>query len=175
MLLTDASEILRMISADKYGIQIMKILLLNGPNLQLLGSREPDIYGKTTLATVVADVTALGEKLGIEVEAFQSNSEGELVTIIGNAGINGFSGIIINPAAYTHTSVAIRDAISAVALPAVEVHLSNVNSRETFRHESFTAPVCIGVVAGFGAFSYQMALLALAKHLGAGLPELNCK
>ena len=167
MLLTDASEILRMISADKYGIQIMKILLLNGPNLQLLGSREPDIYGKTTLAAIVADVTALGKKLGIEVEAFQSNSEGELVTIIGNAGIN--------PAAYTHTSVAIRDAISAVALPAVEVHLSNINSRETFRHESLTAPVCIGSVAGFGAFSYQMALLALAQHLGVALPELNCK
>ena len=175
MLLTDASEILRMISADKYGIQIMKILLLNGPNLQLLGSREPDIYGKTTLATIVADVTALGEKLGIEVEAFQSNSEGELVTVIGNAGVNGFSGIIINPAAYTHTSVAIRDAISAVALPAVEVHLSNINSRESFRHESLTAPVCIGSVAGFGAFSYQMALLALAKRLGVTSPELNCK
>ena len=145
----------------------MKILLLNGPNLQLLGSREPDIYGKTTLATIVASVKELGNKFGVEVEAFQSNSEGDLVTIIGDARANGFAGIIINPAAYTHTSVAIRDAISAVALPAVEVHLSNVNSRESFRRESLTAPVCIGVVAGFGAFSYQMALRALLNKLGA--------
>ena len=152
----------------------MKILLLNGPNLQLLGSREPDIYGKTTLATIVADVTALGKKLGVEVEAFQSNSEGELVTLIGSAPANGFAGIIINPAAYTHTSVAIRDAIAAAALPAVEVHLSNISSRETFRHESLTAPVCIGVVAGFGAFSYQMALLALLKRLGVAIKELDC-
>ena len=144
----------------------MKILLLNGPNLQLLGSREPDIYGKTSLASIVSSVTELGKKLGFDVEAFQSNSEGELVTIIGNAPANGFAGIIINPAAYTHTSVAIRDAIAAVALPAVEVHLSNVNSRESFRRESLTAPVCIGVVAGFGAFSYQMALRALADKLG---------
>ena len=152
----------------------MKILLLNGPNLQLLGSREPEIYGKTTLATIVANVTALGKKLGVEVEAFQSNSEGELVTLIGSAPANGFAGIIINPAAYTHTSVAIRDAIAAAALPAVEVHLSNISSRETFRHESLTAPVCIGVVAGFGAFSYQMALLALLKRLGVTIKELDC-
>ena len=152
----------------------MKILLLNGPNLQLLGSREPDIYGKTTLATIVADVTALGKKLGVEFEAFQSNSEGELVTLIGSAPANGFDDIVINPAAYTHTSVAIRDAIAAAALPAVEVHLSNISSRETFRHESLTAPVCIGVVAGFGAFSYQMALLALLKRLGVAIKELDC-
>ena len=145
----------------------MKILLLNGPNLQLLGSREPDIYGKTTLASIVASVVELGKKFDLEVEDFQSNSEGDLVTIIGDAPRNGFSGIIINPAAYTHTSVAIRDAIAAAALPAVEVHLSNINSREAFRHESLTAPVCIGVVAGFGAFSYQMALRALANKLGA--------
>lgn len=144
----------------------MKILLLNGPNLQLLGSREPDIYGKTTLASIVADVIELGKKFDLDVKAFQSNSEGDLVTIIGDAPRNGFSGIIINPAAYTHTSVAIRDAIAAAALPAVEVHLSNINSREAFRHESLTAPVCIGVVAGFGAFSYQMALRALANKLG---------
>ena len=144
----------------------MKILLLNGPNLQLLGSREPDIYGKTTLASIVSGVVELGKKFNIDVEAFQSNSEGDLVTIIGDAPRNGFSGIIINPAAYTHTSVAIRDAIAAAALPAVEVHLSNVHSREAFRRESLTAPVCIGVIAGFGAFSYQMALRALADKLG---------
>ena len=103
----------------------------------------------------------------------QFNSEGELVTLIGDARHNGFSGIIINPAAYTHTSVAIRDAIAGVALPAVEVHLSNISSREAFRHESLTAPVCIGVVAGFGAFSYQMALLALANKLGVNTQGLN--
>lgn len=151
----------------------MKILLLNGPNLQLLGSREPDIYGKTTLASIVADATELAAKLGFELDACQSNSEGDLVTIIGDAPRNGYSGIIINPAAYTHTSVAIRDAIAAAALPAVEVHLSNISSRESFRHESLTAPVCIGVVAGFGAFSYQMALLALANKLDVSLTSLN--
>ena len=151
----------------------MKILLLNGPNLQLLGSREPEIYGRTTLADIVDDTTGLADKLGIELIAYQSNSEGELVTLIGDARHNDFSGIIINPAAYTHTSVAIRDAIAGVALPAVEVHLSNISSREAFRHESLTAPVCIGVVAGFGAFSYQMALLALANKLGVNTQGLN--
>ena len=151
----------------------MKILLLNGPNLQLLGSREPDIYGRTTLADIVDDTTALANKLGFELMAYQSNSEGELVTLIGDAPRNGFAGVLINPAAYTHTSVAIRDAIAAAALPAVEIHLSNISSREAFRHESLTAPVCIGVVAGFGAFSYQMALLALAKRLGADMQPVN--
>ena len=143
----------------------MKILLLNGPNLQLLGSREPDIYGKTSLASIVSSVTELGKKLGLDVEAFQSNSEGELVTIIGNAPANGFAGIIINPAAYTHTSVAIRDAIAAVALPAVEVHLSNIFKREDFRHTSITGSACIGVVAGFGKESYTLAIRALAARL----------
>ena len=143
----------------------MKILLLNGPNLQLLGSREPDIYGRVTLTDIVSNVCKLGCELGFEVEAVQSNSEGELVTLIGNAPAQGFAGIIINPAAYTHTSVAIRDAIAAAALPAVEVHLSNIMSRESFRHESLTAPVCIGVVAGFGALSYELALRALAAKL----------
>lgn len=145
----------------------MKILLLNGPNLQLLGSREPDIYGKTTLGTIVSRVCELGRQLGLEVDAFQSNSEGELVSLIGGAPAAGYAGIIINPAAYTHTSVAIRDAIAAAALPAVEVHLSNIMSRESFRHESLTAPVCIGVVAGFGALSYDLALRALAAKLSA--------
>lgn len=144
----------------------MKILLLNGPNLQLLGSREPDIYGRTTLESIVSGVCELGKIFGLEVDAFQSNCEGELVTLIGDAPKRGYQGIIINPAAYTHTSVAIRDAISAAALPAIEVHLSNVSSREAFRRESLTAPVCIGVVAGFGAFSYEMALRALANRLG---------
>ncbi|MBR7156237.1 MAG: type II 3-dehydroquinate dehydratase [Lentisphaeria bacterium] len=146
----------------------MKILLLNGPNLQLLGSREPEIYGRVTLDDIVTRIKKLGAEMGFAVEAVQSNSEGEQVTLIGSAPAAGYAGIIINPAAYTHTSVAIRDAIAAAALPAVEVHLSNIMSRESFRHESLTAPVCIGVVAGFGAFSYELALRALAKKL---LPE----
>ena len=146
----------------------MKILLLNGPNLQLLGSREPEIYGRVTLDDIVTRIKKLGAEMGFAVEAVQSNIEGELVTLIGSAPAAGYAGIIINPAAYTHTSVAIRDAIAAAALPAVEVHLSNIMSRESFRHESLTAPVCIGVVAGFGAFSYELALRALAKKL---LPE----
>ena len=151
----------------------MKILLLNGPNLQLLGSREPEIYGRVTLGDIVARIKELGAEIGFTVEAIQSNSEGELVSLIGSAPASGFSGIIINPAAYTHTSVAIRDAIAAAALPAVEVHLSNIMSRESFRHESLTAPVCIGVVAGFGAFSYELALRALAKKLVPENAELK--
>lgn len=143
----------------------MKILLLNGPNLQLLGQREPGIYGCSTLKEIVREVKTLGEELGCEVCDFQSNSEGELVSLIGNAAAEGFSGIIINAAAYTHTSVALRDAISAVALPAIEVHLSNTASREEFRHHSCIAPVCTGVIAGFGKDSYLLALRALCSKL----------
>ena len=143
----------------------MKILLINGPNLQLLGMREPGIYGGDTLTEIVGRVRSLGTELGAEVLDFQSNHEGDIVDRIGNARADGFDGIIINPAAYTHTSVAIRDAIAAVALPAVEVHISNVNSREDFRHVSYTAPVCIGVIAGFGANSYLLALRALCTHI----------
>ena len=143
----------------------MKILLINGPNLQLLGMREPGIYGGDTLTEIVGLVRSLGTELGAEVVDFQSNHEGDIVDRIGNAKTDGFDGIIINPAAYTHTSVAIRDAIAAVALPAVEVHISNVNSREDFRHISYTAPVCIGVIAGFGVNSYLLALRALCTHI----------
>jgi 3-dehydroquinate dehydratase-2 len=143
----------------------MKILLINGPNLQLLGMREPGIYGGDTLTEIVGRVRSLGTELGAEVLDFQSNHEGDIVDRIGNAKADGFDGIIINPAAYTHTSVAIRDAIAAVALPAVEVHISNVISREDFRHVSYTAPVCIGVIAGFGANSYLLALRALCTHI----------
>ena len=143
----------------------MKILLINGPNLQLLGVREPGIYGGETLAEIVGRVRILAGELGAELTDFQSNHEGDIVDRIGNAKFDGFDGIIINPAAYTHTSVAIRDAIAAVALPAVEVHISNVNSREDFRHISYTAPVCTGVIAGFGADSYLLALRALCAHI----------
>jgi 3-dehydroquinate dehydratase-2 len=143
----------------------MKILLINGPNLQLLGVREPGIYGGETLPEVVGKVRILAGELGAELVDFQSNHEGDIVDRIGSAKCEGFDGIIINPAAYTHTSVAIRDAIAAVALPAVEVHISNVNSREEFRHVSYTAPVCTGVIAGFGTDSYLLALRALCAFI----------
>lgn len=143
----------------------MKILILNGPNLQLLGTREPGIYGSDTLASIMAGTRELAGELGVTVEDFQSNIEGELVSRIGDARKDGFDGIIINAAAYTHTSVALRDAISAAALPAVEVHLSNTAAREEFRHHSFIAPVCTGVIAGFGRDSYLLALRALVSKL----------
>ncbi len=142
-----------------------KILLINGPNLQLLGRREPGIYGRTTLAEITENLTAQARDMGYELQAFQSNTEGEIVTRIGETMGDGTCGIIINPAAYTHTSVAIRDALAAVNLPAVEVHLSNVNNREEFRKHSLTAPVCSGVVAGFGAYGYTLALMALNQTL----------
>ena len=143
----------------------MNILLLNGPNLQLLGTREPEIYGRTRLSDIVNEVIDLGKNLNCEVTAYQSNIEGELVSLIGSARQNGFDGIILNAAAYTHTSIALRDAISAVALPTVEVHLSNTASREEFRHKSYIAPVCAGVIAGFGKDSYLLALRALVSRI----------
>ena len=143
----------------------MKILLINGPNLQLLGFREPGIYGRDTLESIVSHLRELAAELGCELIDFQSNHEGAIVDRIGESVTEGISGIVMNPAAYTHTSVAIRDAIAAVKLPVVEVHLSNVHAREEFRSRSLTAPVCIGVVAGFGADSYELALRALCSHL----------
>ena len=138
-----------------------KILLLNGPNLALLGTREPEIYGRTTLADIVALVTAAAREKGIAVDAFQSDVEGELVAAIGRAR-GAYDGIILNPAAYTHTSVALHDAIKASEVPTVEVHLSNVYAREGYRHESLTAPSCVGQICGFGAKGYLLALEALA-------------
>lgn len=143
----------------------MNILLINGPNLQLLGVREPGIYGSDTLPSIVSHLKALAAELGCGLVDFQSNHEGAIVDRIAEAMTEGIDGIVINPAAYTHTSVAIRDAIAAVRLPAVEVHLSNVHARDEFRNRSLTAPVCIGVVAGFGADSYELALRALCSHL----------
>ena len=139
-----------------------KILLLNGPNLALLGTREPEIYGRTTLADIVALVTAAAREKGIAVDAFQSDVEGELVAAIGRAR-GAYDGIILNPAAYTHTSVALHDAIKASGVPTVEVHLSNVYAREGYRHESLTAGVCAGQVCGFGPTGYLLALEALAR------------
>ncbi len=143
----------------------MKILLINGPNLQLLGRREPGIYGCISLEGVVGEVKELAKSLRCEVTDYQSNHEGSIVDRIGSAKDDGFDGILINPAAYSHTSVAIRDAISAVALPTVEVHLSNIHTREEFRHHSFVTAVAVGVIAGFGADSYTLGLRALVSYL----------
>ncbi len=142
----------------------MKILILNGPNLGLLGKREPDIYGSVTLDEIITKVKARAVELGVEVEALQSNEEGVLVTAIGEAK-GKFDGIIINPAAYTHTSVALRDALQGCRVPCVEVHLSNVHAREEFRHISLTAAACVGQIMGFGWMSYVLGLEAMAAHL----------
>ena len=141
----------------------MRILVLNGPNLQLLGMREPGIYGTGTLAQLEEHCARVARELGIEVECRQSNHEGELVDWIGNAP-GHFQGIVLNAAAYTHTSVAIRDAVAAVRLPTVEVHLSNVFSREEYRHRSYLAEVAWAVVSGMGFLSYEMALRGLAAR-----------
>ena len=142
----------------------MKILVLNGPNLNLLGKREPGIYGAKGLEDINRELVALAAGYGVQLEFFQSNSEGGLVDAI-QAAAGTCAGIIINPAAYTHTSVAIRDALAAVALPTVEIHLSNVYRREEFRHKSLIAPVALGQIAGFGPTGYELALLALVRHL----------
>lgn len=137
----------------------MKILFLNGPNLNLLGTREPEVYGRTTLADIEAKVRERATKLGAAVDFRQTNLEGELVQWIqdakGNADV-----IVINAAAYTHTSIALRDAICAVGVPTIEIHLSNVHAREEFRHKSLIAPVCKGQIVGFGAESYVLAVEA---------------
>lgn len=137
----------------------MKILFLNGPNLNLLGSRETSIYGKLTLAGIEDMVKERAAKRGVEVEFRQSNSEGELVTWIQTAH-EGFEAIVLNAAGYTHTSVALRDAIAAISVAVIEIHLSNVHAREEFRQRSLIAPVCKGQIAGFGPFSYVLAFEA---------------
>ncbi|MGA7826031.1 MAG: type II 3-dehydroquinate dehydratase [Geobacteraceae bacterium] len=142
----------------------MKILVIHGPNLNLLGTREPDVYGAFTLDDINGSLTRLASELGCEISVIQSNSEGTLVDVIQSAQ-REFHGILINPAAYTHTSVALRDAISAVALPTVEVHLSNIHKREEFRRHSYIAPVAIGQIAGFGLDSYLLGLRALIHFL----------
>ena len=142
-----------------------RILLINGPNLNLLGLREPEVYGHETLADIVNDLRSFATDRGAELNDFQSNSEGELVTAIHGAR-ETVDGIVINPGAYTHYSIAIRDAITGVALPAVETHLSNIHAREPFRNESVVSAVCVGIVAGFGRHSYFVALDALLRHLG---------
>ena len=139
-----------------------KVLIINGPNLNLLGTREPEIYGKTTLKDIETELKNRAEKLNIEIECFQSNHEGEIVDKIHSAK-NNFDAIIINPAAYTHTSVAIRDAFAAVDIPAIEVHISNVYAREDFRHNSLIAPVVTGQISGLGIQGYLLALEYFSK------------
>lgn len=142
----------------------MKVLVIHGPNLNLLGTREPEHYGRVTLPEINSRMEALGRELGLSVTAFQSNSEGDMVTRI---QAQDFDLLIINPAAYTHTSVAIRDAISAIGKPAIEVHLSNIHKREEFRHRSFIAPVAVGQISGLGPEGYMLALRAASALLKA--------
>jgi 3-dehydroquinate dehydratase II len=141
-----------------------RVLLLNGPNLNMLGTREPQTYGSQTLADIEAMAKAEGKTLGLTVTCKQSNIEGELVTWIQQAQ-GTQDAIVINPGAYSHTSIAIHDAIRAVGLPVVEVHLSNIYTREAFRHHSYVSPVALGVICGLGATGYKLALHALAENL----------
>lgn len=142
-----------------------KLLLINGPNLNLLGTREPEIYGSTTLAEIETDLVARAGVLGHALECFQSNHEGGIVDRIHQARTDGVSFILINPGAYTHTSIAIRDAFAAVAIPFVEVHLSNVHKRETFRHHSYLSDVAEAVLVGCGVMGYQLALQFAVSRL----------
>jgi len=141
-----------------------RILIIHGPNLNLLGRREPDIYGHETLESIHERARLLARELQVEVETFQSNAEGALIDALQNAQ-GRVDGIIINPGGYTHTSIALRDTISAVGLPAIEVHLSNIHARESFRHHSYIAPVAIGQIAGFGGEGYLLALRAMVHLL----------
>ncbi len=142
------------------------ILILNGPNLNLLGRRQPEVYGTTTLGDIEALCHDSAATLGLSVEFVQSNSEGALVDALhGALGIH--HGVILNAGAYTHTSIALMDAISGIDLPVIELHLSNIHAREAFRHRSFVAPVALGQICGFGADGYPLALRAMAAHLGA--------
>jgi 3-dehydroquinate dehydratase-2 len=146
---------------------MIKLLLIHGPNLNLLGAREPDVYGKTTMEEINRRVTDFAKEKSAEIRIMQSNSEGAIIDAIQDA--RGWaSGILINPGAYTHYSHAIRDAISAVRLPAVEIHISNVSAREEFRRHSVIAPVCVGSVSGFGWCSYKLGLIGLLEHLETG-------
>ncbi|MBN1777896.1 MAG: type II 3-dehydroquinate dehydratase [Clostridiales bacterium] len=145
----------------------MRILVINGPNLNLLGTREPDIYGSKSYADLVNAIRWTAEELGVQVKTVQTNHEGEIVDIIQQA-INKYDGIVINPAAYTHTSIAIYDALKAVGLPAVEVHMSDISNREEFRRHSYISPACIATIAGKGFTGYQEAIKLLAGNSDVG-------
>ena len=142
----------------------MDVLLINGPNLNLVGKREPTIYGSQTLEDIQEELLTLASELGTKLRFFQSNSEGEMIDCIHNSA-GSIDGILINAGAYTHTSIALRDALLGVAIPYVEVHLSNIYSREEFRHKSFLSDKALGLVCGFGAKSYQLALQGIVSYL----------
>lgn len=142
----------------------MKLLLLNGPNLNLLGTREPEKYGKTTLKDIEEHLKVLAQKNNVELDCYQSNHEGDLVDKIQQAKGN-YDGIILNAGGYTHTSVAIRDAISGVQVPTVEIHLTNIHAREEFRHNSLISAVCIGQICGFGDYSYDLGFNSIINYL----------
>jgi len=142
----------------------MKILVINGPNLNMLGTREPEKYGTTSLNDIEKDLYAFSFEVGISIETFQSNIEGEIINKIQSA-LGNFDGILINPGGYSHTSVAIRDAISAVNLPCVEVHMTNIHAREEFRQKSLIASICVGQISGFGQNSYKLGLKALIDYI----------
>jgi len=149
--------------ADRSG-SAARILVLHGPNLNLLGTREPEVYGRTTLADIHAMMEARARADGVQIESFQSNSEGGLIDRVQAAGAEGIECIIINPGGYTHTSVALRDALAAVAIPFIEVHLSNIFARESFRHHSYFSEIAVGTICGLGAQGYALALeAALAR------------
>ena len=146
-------------------LAMAKILVLHGPNLNLLGKREPGYYSSTPLETINKNLLAHGQKLGYELDIFQSNSEAELIEQIQKAPQHNIHFIIINPAAFTHTSIALRDALLAVSIPFIEVHLSNVQARETFRHHSYFSDIALGVITGLGPIGYDLALQAAHHHL----------
>lgn len=146
-------------------ITTASFLVVHGPNLNLLGTREPDIYGAETLAEVDARLVRFGADHGLQIETFQSNHEGALIDRIQQAKQDGFSALVINPGGYTHTSVALRDAIAAVNLPTIEVHLSNIHARETFRHNSYIAPIAIGQICGLGTIGYELAIRGLLARM----------
>lgn len=148
------------------GGHMKKVLVVHGPNLNMLGKREPEIYGKTTLGQIDTDLVSLGKKLGLEVETFQSNHEGEIVSKFQDV-FETCDGVIINPAAYTHTSVAIRDALLLLDAPIVEIHLSNIYKREPFRHKSMVADIAAAQISGFGVHGYMLALQGLARLIGS--------
>jgi len=146
---------------------VAKILVLHGPNLNLLGSREPEVYGRTTLAEIDADLASSAAAAGHELATLQSNAEHVLIDRVQAAARDGTAFILINPCGYSHTSVALRDALAAVAIPFIELHLSNVHAREAFRRHSYFSDIAVGVIAGFGADSYRLALSAAVRRLGA--------